>query len=92
MGAPILLHRTFPCCGGRSRFVADAPAYDRRCRRCGTAWTVRRTTRPPSDFARRLGARFDTLVWERAAATLAVCAASVRGPVRAPGGPNDARP
>lgn len=62
---PVLLHRTFPCCGGRSRFIVDAPAYERRCRTCGAVWTVRRIARPPSDFARRLGCSFVALEWER---------------------------
>ena len=61
-----ILHRRFPCCGGRSRFIVDAPAYDRTCRSCGQVWTVRRIARPPSDFARRLGRRIDALEWERA--------------------------
>ena len=60
-----LLHRTFPCCGGRSAFRAEAQVYARRCRRCGAHWTVRRSTRPASDFARRGGVRVDALEWER---------------------------
>lgn len=64
-----LLHTTFPCCGGKSRFTAveavPKEAYDRTCRRCGQEWTVRRTTLPTSDFARQLGTRFDSLVWSR---------------------------
>lgn len=63
----ILLHVRVPCCGGKSRFVAEAKSYERTCRRCGQAWTVRRTTLAETDFARRLGARFDSLAWERAA-------------------------
>ena len=64
-GRVFLLHRTFPCCGGRSAFRAEADTYARRCRRCGAHWTVRRSTRPASDFARRLAVRIDSLEWER---------------------------
>lgn len=64
-GRVFLLHRTFPCCGGRSRFLVEADSYERRCRTCGQGWTVRRITRAPSDFARRLAVRVDTLEWER---------------------------
>lgn len=60
----ILLHARFPCCGGKSRFVAEADTYERRCRSCGQVWTVRRTTRPASAFALRLDVRVDSLAWE----------------------------
>lgn len=60
-----LLHRTFPCCGGLARAVAEGATGRRKCRRCGATWTVRRTTRPASDFARRLAVRVDALEWER---------------------------
>lgn len=66
-GRVVVLHRTFPCCGGRSRFLVEADSYERRCRRCGATWTVRRITRPASDFARRLAVRVDALEWERMA-------------------------
>lgn len=68
-GAPapvILLHARFPCCGGKSRFIVEAGAYDRTCRTCGGVWMVRRVTLPASEFAMRLGVRVDSLAWERA--------------------------
>lgn len=61
----ILLHARTPCCGGKSRFIVEAESYDRRCRQCGAVWTVRRSTLPASEFARRLGMRVDSLAWER---------------------------
>ena len=67
MTAVALLHRTFPCCGGKSRVAADCAkeVYARRCGQCGTTWTVRRTTRPASPFSRQLGIQVDSLEWER---------------------------
>jgi hypothetical protein len=61
-----LLHRTFPCCGGRSLACAVGVTCRRKCRTCGALWTVRRVTRAPSEFAKRLAVRVDVLEWERA--------------------------
>ncbi len=64
-GRVALLHRTFPCCGGKSRFLVAKASYDRTCPRCGAEWVVTRQTLPTSDFARRIGAQFDALEWSR---------------------------
>lgn len=61
----VLLHARFPCCGSKSRFIAEAATYDRTCRGCGAVWAVRRSTLPASPFALRLALRVDSLEWER---------------------------
>jgi hypothetical protein len=61
----VLLHAAFPCCGQKSRFTTEAAQYLRKCSRCGAKWRVLRTTSPASEFADRLGVRFDRLEWQR---------------------------